>query len=518
MSVNILKIIFDYPSERLSLPPYLDDYKNKEKAFLIIVAPVIEKIYNSLTLNIEQEKTRKAISAMIKLDMNKYLFNILGRICILQMHYLVSKNIISEGEKFHDFIKFISIKNNVLILFNRFPILVNRLNIFFTNYINAKREFLERFINDTAEIINFNKKKSTHTEDISIKQIVSTSDIHSKGKSVLIIDFCANSIDYKIVYKPRDCSVIDSFNFFIKKYNKYANHNLFPLEIINKKNYAWIKYIEGETCNTTVQIENYYRRFGSLTVILFLLNGIDFHSENVIAHSEYPILIDLECIFHPQMANHHAPHILDSMMLPLHSQDYSALGHLNAVTTPLKFISISETTIKKSTKKNYHNKNIPTLNYQKVDPHKYLNFVIEGAKTAYNAIQKNKQVFIDLIQSFAGKKTRVILRPTLFYYKFIEESAHPSIILSQEKTNLFFSQKIDGKKLFEAEKTDLFNLEIPYFSTKIDGQIIYSSNKKKFKLKTKKELTQVIENIDNMSDSQLREIISIITSLNSLEH
>lgn len=46
------------------------------------------------------------------------------------------------------------------------------------------------------------------------------------------------------------------------------------------------------------ELEGYYTRLGKLLAVLYSIDAVDFHHENIIASGEHPVLIDLESIFH----------------------------------------------------------------------------------------------------------------------------------------------------------------------------------------------------------------------------
>ncbi|RCK13064.1 DUF4135 domain-containing protein [Bacillus licheniformis] len=58
------------------------------------------------------------------------------------------------------------------------------------------------------------------------------------------------------------------------------------------------EFIPHETCHTKKELEGYYTRLGKLLAVLYSIDAVDFHHENIIASGEHPVLIDLESIFH----------------------------------------------------------------------------------------------------------------------------------------------------------------------------------------------------------------------------
>ena len=68
------------------------------------------------------------------------------------------------------------------------------------------------------------------------------------------------------------------------------------LETINR----WVEFVNFKECHSADELERFYQRQGGYLGLLYSLEATDFHFENLIAAGEYPILIDLESLFHPR--------------------------------------------------------------------------------------------------------------------------------------------------------------------------------------------------------------------------
>lgn len=62
-------------------------------------------------------------------------------------------------------------------------------------------------------------------------------------------------------------------------------------------NYTFDSYVEYRECSNEIQVNRYYGRFGQLCSLIWVLCGNDIHYENIIAYSEYPVIIDVETLF-----------------------------------------------------------------------------------------------------------------------------------------------------------------------------------------------------------------------------
>src|SRR5262249_53540925 len=53
-------------------------------------------------------------------------------------------------------------------------------------------------------------------------------------------------------------------------------------------------------CQTKEELKRFYERQGAYLGLFYVLAASDFHHENLIAHGEHPMPIDLEALFHPR--------------------------------------------------------------------------------------------------------------------------------------------------------------------------------------------------------------------------
>lgn len=60
------------------------------------------------------------------------------------------------------------------------------------------------------------------------------------------------------------------------------------------ENYGWEEKTENKECNTREEIQRYYFRLGIHLCIGYVLSATDLHGENIIAHGEYPVIVDFE--------------------------------------------------------------------------------------------------------------------------------------------------------------------------------------------------------------------------------
>ncbi|HEU9852703.1 TPA: DUF4135 domain-containing protein, partial [Streptococcus pneumoniae] len=126
-------------------------------------------------------------------------------------------------------------------------------------------------------------------------------DSHKKNKSVSKIFLSSGNT---IIYKPRSLNIEKSFEKmmeFLRDQNAILDYKL-P-NIISTEKYGFCEYIDTEECMNDLDVKGFYQRIGELLGILYSLNSVDFHYENIIAKGAYPVPIDLETLIHPQIVD-----------------------------------------------------------------------------------------------------------------------------------------------------------------------------------------------------------------------
>jgi type 2 lantibiotic biosynthesis protein LanM len=335
-------------------------------------------------------------------------------------------------------------------------------------------------------------------------------DTHEKGKTVAILTV---DHDKKIVFKPKNLAVSDKFDQFLMKLHELDNRfEFYKIKKIIREHYTFEEMLSYKECHSITEISNFYRRFGHTIALAYLLCGNDFHLENLIAHGEYPVLIDLETIIQigfPFADSDHAIYKIlqenmDSVvmtgLIPVYlfeeKVDKSIEGadeglQLSALSgkaqkLPYKVLKIvnfdtdnmryeyQEHTIDGS-------ENIPKLNGELVDFKDYTDKIIEGYQELCQCIRDNKEELLPFIDKmFRGILVRNVIKMTQNYGDVLEYSTHPTCMINYiEREKLFenlwaHNYKIDGPVPYEIR--DLLRYDIPVFYNKTDSDSLYASD------------------------------------------
>lgn len=386
-------------------------------------------------------------------------------------------------------------------IFETYPILLkwikNETNVWF----NQSLELIDRYNRD-FELIS-SCIGSYEFENIASLRL-GLGDKHRGGQTVSVIVFQSGK---KIVYKPRALAIDNHFSSLVNWISLYTKLSFKFPKIIDKGLYGWVEFIEHDPCLNPDQLPNYYERLGAYLGILYLLDATDFHYENVIASGEYPVMIDLETLFHPYFPIEGTEtnqgiesSVLRSGILPRKfsfsededSQriDISGSTDVEGATgilanQVLVFNDRNGIELIREKGKLLGGKNIPLYDGKKILlGGEYVNNLKNGFETTIRFLIGQKEELYKKLELFNGDEIRVIFRDTLVYTHLLHESTHPSVLTSESSVNEHFNwlnlavkDFPLAKRFIDFETKALWNRDVPLFTTKTNSRNLWYSDK-----------------------------------------
>ncbi len=391
----------------------------------------------------------------------------------------------------------------ILSYYRKYPVIARRTAVKTKQVCEHFIEMLDRLEADYDEICKLLDVESiTSLDTIDADQ----GDTHDKGKFVVKIRLSEGLI----IYKPRNLKVQQTLDLTMRKI--FANAGLldaYEKKAIYRDNYTFDTFVTYEECRNENQIKNYYRRFGQLCAVIYMLRGNDIHYENIIAHGEYPVLIDVETLFQHQSDvlrstnNAYSDVYMDSIssvggtaMVPIitfsknsnsKGVDISALNGKEQ-ELPYKVLQLVNINTDK-VQFEYVNahidaaNNIPLLNGKKVSFIEYSSDVINGFEDTMNNILNNKDLFLKkdgLLEAFSGIRVRHLMKATQNYAKMMMFSSHPNYSSDMAALERMFvnvwNYAYADKRIIRSEVDDMVGGDIPIFYGKIEGNEIISSD------------------------------------------
>ncbi|WP_242280958.1 type 2 lanthipeptide synthetase LanM family protein [Bacillus cereus group sp. BfR-BA-01347] len=435
---------------------------------------------------------------------------------------------------------FLAEKKNRIEIFKAYPVLARLIIEEIETCISVHLEVINRFIRDKIEIANtcegnFNRLIHIHG---------GAGDTHQQGQSVMILEFTSGD---KIVYKPRSLSVDKHFQeLLLWINNKKKTITLKENAVVDKNNYGWQEFVQHQECASLKEVKNFYKRQGSYLAIFYLLYSRDFHYENLIAHGEHPMFIDLETLFSNNielkntdsvlvdMQQNLSNSVLGSMMLPVKFSDDNLIdydlsglgGKSNQESQKIKVWKIEkaktdEMYLTQESMNSIGSENLPFLNGLAINAYDFSSIIEIGFREMYDLFLENKEELLSLngpLYKFSNDHFRHVVRATEAYSKFLTASLHPDYL--QDGLNrvqlfdYFWQTSIHIPKfisLIPSECKDLLHNDVPYFTFKGNSTSIFDSRKKEIKnFFPKNSLQQVLDRCVILSKEDCEDQLELI--------
>ncbi|PRT15283.1 type 2 lanthipeptide synthetase LanM family protein [Bacillus wiedmannii] len=511
------------------------------RPFMLWASEEIKKYFVNNTKLESLINTDKLIDSLL-INLEKSLVQIGTRTIVFELH--VAKELEelkgnNTNERYNSFVKDKLMNSDYLeFIYSEYPVLARLLMTKTIYYINNTIQCIERFIKDYHMIV-----KTFELDNESLTSIeTDLGDSHQKGKTVMRFQFSSGK---EILYKPKSLQLLKNFNNLLDWFNSKGFKPEFKnYKTINYKDYCWEERVEYNSCDSDEQLERYYKRLGGLLGVLYMINGVDFHSENIIANGEHPILIDLETLFHhrvkfspefTRIASLRAKEKLNDSVLSIGLLPHLSFKNAEGKGIDLGGMSITEAVmpipllslegdqtdevrfIFKDSLMNKADQNVPKLGNEMIDATNFVNEITEGFYEICKIILKNKNVLTNedgILSKFKQDVIRVILRGTQYYGNFILESTHPDYLrdwIERDKLmEKLWVTSIDSK-VIPYEKYDLLNNDIPFFYTTPNNHDLISSDGKIISdFYNQSSYSITIDRIENLTEDIILEQINLI--------
>lgn len=472
-------------------------------------------------------------------------------------------------------------------------------------WLDAVVELLQRFTQDQGALCDAWPELPKTIQLTGLKG--SISDPHHNGRTVWIIELDNGANDpFKITYKPRSLSIDETFNTLLRYVNRiiassqyigaadsldeiqpsldytfpqfsekmldrnntslptiFEGIQLYIPKILNRGAYGWMEYIERKECVTYDEIRRFYLRQGVYLALFYLLEATDIHFENLIAHGEYPVPIDLESLFHHHehmsfqysiaesappptpssplvfgqtSAKSRALHILETSVLrtnllpmwfhdsELSSYNMSGLGSITKVETPypipyLKSDHVHGIHVEYHRSQVHISGNMPSCDGHVIGAASYKNDIISGFRMAMELLLNHRDELLHpqgYIALFANANTRSVLRNTSLYSAILTDLTHPDYMrdaLDRERfiDILWHTSHHHLRFIVPCEQYDLRLGDIPYFSSMPNSRYLFDSRKQRVEVICDSDmLTHVIQRIAMTDERIVEQQIKII--------
>lgn len=482
--------------------------------------------------------------------LNSKLLSISAKTLVLELNIARLRGLLqgeSPESRFNYFSKvLLGNKEKIVDVLKEYPALARYLVTYCQTWLDSSVELLERLSFDLDKIEEIFNSGNDLGEIVEID--MSQADSHCNGRSVAIIKFRHG---LKLVYKPRPAKVNVRFQQLLLWLNQLdAPITQYSMTVIDRNDYSWSEFVPSKPCKTEEDLKRFYLRQGSYLAIIYILNGVDFHRENLIAFGEYPVLVDLEGLFHHDLISELSPIDLESAqynsakmlensvlkvgLLPRpimskdgkQSYDLSGLGGIQDQKSPFslplpekKFTDEMHFSNQRAGLKDASN--IPEFGDQYANAYDYVNEIVEGFEKTYFFIRNHESEFKDKILEFSDVDVRQIFRPTAQYVSMLTEISHPDHLrdglLCDRIFNYLWAQIGASGSIFPSmvasEIRDLHNGDIPYFYSKPNQRDVWDSERNLFSsVFARASIDDVLLKLENLNEKDCQFQVSLIRS------
>jgi class II lanthipeptide synthase len=327
-------------------------------------------------------------------------------------------------------------------------------------------------------------------------------DPHAGGRCVHRLRFADGS---RLIYKPRPVAMEHGVYAFARWLNdKGHSPALGGLNTIDRGSYGWTEYAEAAPCPGQKGVERFFLRQGANIAIAYLLGGSDLHYENIIAAGEYPIIVDLETLFHDPTATGDltgasaaafrilGDSVTRTLLLPARVEssgtddaaDISALGYSGGQQAPyvaLDWADWETDTMHMAEKRGVlpAARCLPVLDGEAVAASDHVELILSGFSNTYDLMLRHRQkLFSGPLGCFKGRTIRRVFRPTSTYVQLLANSWHPAYSVDASALRAMFHRSLGGvdesaavrAAIEKSEIRDLLNGDIPYFRARVGGR------------------------------------------------
>ena len=475
--------------------------------FLALLTPVVERseaqLYEKLASVIGERSdlpfTLAALQPHLRAQLFMQLLRIINRTMVLELNVARMEGNLSGDtpeERFGSFLERIEVPEHRLALLEEYPVLARQVVTSINHWVTFNVEFIEHLTKDWKEIKEI---FSPHEDPGTISEIKGgAGDSHRQGRSVIVVKF---SSGFQIVYKPRSLAVDIQFQKLLTWLNERGDHPPFrTLKVLDRETHGWVEFVKAQVCSSEEEIARFYERQGGYLALLYALQAVDFHFENLIASGEHPVLIDLESLFHQQSAEFESKHseqiawdhfnrsVLRVGLLPQRiwvDADYEGIdvsglggtaGQLSPHPVPYwESAGTDEMHVARKRVAIPGGQNRPTWAGGEVNLLSYSESLVQGFASVYHTLLRHREDLLadeGPLAGFGDVEVRVILRPTKVYGQLLNEGYHPNMLRNALDRDRFFDRLwIDIERqpklarVFTAERRDLQGGDVPMFTT-----------------------------------------------------
>ena len=420
-----------------------------------------------------------------------------------------------------------------------YAVLAKLLVTFVRQWIETVEEFISRLAADWTAL---GETFSPDGELGTLTDVDLLGDPHHGGRRVFALSFESGT---KFLYKPRDVRIDAAYSKFLSWINDETDFpDLRTLTCLPRDGYGWIEWVRSDECTSPSEIARYYRRAGMLVCLLHALNFTDGHLENIIAARDQPVVVDLETLMEPYLAEESrttnramsepfSETVLRTFVLPLYVpdddvRDIGGLGETEGQTSGsairvFENVNTDVMELEYGDTSSIEGNSLPRLDGEQIKPDEHPGEIARGFEDMYRFLIDRREAILGEggpLEVFENTEVRSLYRSTKVYTRTLIPLTTPSYL----RTGLAFECKIEALAkpfaegetdremwpIYEAERTALWRFDVPRFTVDATGTDLVCGDHRVEGVLDASPLEQVRRRIARFDEATLREQLDYV--------
>ncbi|HEX4965781.1 MAG TPA: type 2 lanthipeptide synthetase LanM family protein [Thermoanaerobaculia bacterium] len=510
---------FSNPAPQAFPTPSMPERARPHVGFLEAVRPLLDDGYSRLCQGVldlaagpgELPFDPQSAPAFFAAGLAQHLILLMSRTMVLELNLARREGRLS-GEtseaRFESFVASLRSPAAALAVLRQYPVLARQVAETVNRWVEVSLELL-RHLRDDAEELRAVFSPARHPGPLVALE-TGLGDSHRGGRTVAALTFASG---LRLIYKPKPMGVETAFQELLAWTVRKGFEPAFRLlRVVDRGDHGWVEWVEMAPCATAEELTRFYRRQGGYLALLYLLAATDFHNDNLIAAGEHPVLLDLEALFHPWVAEiGNRPgetllgrplfeSVLQSGMLPARSRwgageeasvDLSGLAAPMVQMTPQAVLATEAagTDAMRFVRRPVElspGKSRPTLNGAEVALCDFLEPLVDGFVAMYRLLASHREELAGPggpLAAFAEAEVRVIVRMTRTYGTLFMEGQHPFVLGDALDRDRLFDRLWELAEewprlaaLVPAERRSLLRGDIPMFTAQPGSRDLWISD------------------------------------------
>jgi type 2 lantibiotic biosynthesis protein LanM len=476
--------------------------------FLPFVEPLVEHFWSRLDREARQiladhpgAPFPPEIARVLTAHLPDHFAVMLHRTLLVEMHVLKLEERLSGDTpeaRFADFLEKLRSKHYALEILERFPSLARQAVQRLEQWQSACAEMLRRLAADAGALSGQCNAGKPLGRLVDVYGALS--DFHRNGRSVLVLVFDSG---FEIVYKPKPLALEAVFQNLLDWLNgRGFEPALRTMTVLDRGDYGWMEMVHAAPCADEAELQRFLERQGGYLALLYLLDGTDFHHENLFAAGEHPMLIDLETLFQPWLNTQDLQDVENTPGAPVGSTvlranmlpelwwgdrnnagvDLSGLTAHAGQLTPRPMLTSTDggldtMRMERRRLKIPAGENRVQVAGREVAAAEFAAPIEAGFRRLYALMAENRDALAGQLEAFAGCEMRLLFRNTMHYGAALLESFHPHVLGDGLERDRLFDRlwtlavrRPFLRKLAAWELEDLDRGDIPLFVTRPDSR------------------------------------------------